>query len=712
MLSILFILFIFFRPLGKKEILIFLVSNIIFVLSDIGAVQNGFFKFAQPDYFGLPAWEFVAWGFWILFGYKVLPKQFPTNVDFRALLLAIIFSQSFAVIQHKESLLMFTLFIVFASLFIFSTIYDFYYVAFVAFVGLAVETVGLHFDLWSYPESGFIIARIQFFVMWAGIGLFFRNLVGPFLKTSILERKNFRNVFVPLDNHGIEQRSLAGLRGLSYSFTDLMQMSAQALAQSNTRLAIECVREALESAQTPFERAQAHLSLSQNYRMIIQIRNARKEIELAFAELKMEIPRNYFLQTVKALVGFLKARFMPLAPLDEPEIARFKVALYLEIGLAGYYLREDALMVQASLRAYIYSKYAGPSIDRIDWIGGTICLLTLKKWTRWIPSLMQEGEEILRKTQSPEIIGKWNIWMALAEDYSGNSKKSAESFTKILEQSRNHLKPVDLQLSGLTLSCNFLLRGHFNKAIQSIESLLDSSRPQESHLFSHTRTYIEICGLGSLGFLKSSDHYQDLIRISKAIFSQTDHEKWVITQYLGNRLFILYCEGSHDIELTAEIETRFNSLELKPQKTFLEACYFWIALSLVKLEQFSRGQVSKKQIRALLKKNKKLQDHPILKQHIFILEQRFSILCHQAVDFKETKDFEAELKLTENLLGFQEYQRNKLMMSLLKSDSNSSHLEIENQYKKSNWQQYDQMNINWIRSFGKLNISERGSYAD
>jgi hypothetical protein len=176
---------IFFGPIGVKEAAIYYISSFVLVLSDIGAIKNGFFQFGQPDLAGLPYWEFVAWGFWIMFGYKNLPKEFPNRLDWRVVVCAIGFSVSFSLIENRLALLLISAGIIAGVVWILNDKNNIYYLLLFATMGIAVEVVGLSYHLWSYSNADLSLAVAQFLVMWVGIGIFFRNLAGPFLLSKI-----------------------------------------------------------------------------------------------------------------------------------------------------------------------------------------------------------------------------------------------------------------------------------------------------------------------------------------------------------------------------------------------------------------------------------------------------------------------------------------------------------------------------------------------
>lgn len=702
MVTFLLVMFLFLQPKGWKEYLVIIVSNIVFVVSDIGAINAGFFQFTSPDFLGLPCWEFVAWGFWIFYAYRFLPKHFSTNLQLPALLGGIAFSLSFILIENRELLLVISIAIILLSLKFLKSINNYYYIGYFALIGLAVEITGLSFHLWTYPNSNLTIAAAQFLVMWAGIGLFFRNLIGPFLFVEKLSPNVIRTSFDTNPIIDSSERKLSGENGLFYTYDKYIEMSELALYESNTRRAIECLREAVHSANNPTERARAHLLLSQSYRMIIQMKNASKEIELAFKELNLEIPRNFFLQTIKALFLFIKnaVNLKSNNEINNAELLKLQVALYVEVGLSGYYLKQDTLMFQASLRGYHCAKRLGNSLEMINWYGGSYIICILKGQKRIAGHLKKRAEAMLTEMNNPKAQAKWNIWQAISLDYVGESKKSVDLFKYALEVEGEYLQIHDRRLGIFTMCCNLLLRGHFEHSSNAIEYLINSHTTPNCSYFSQTRRFIDWYKIGAHSFLSSSESLdlKDNLKMSKAIFSQQDHEKWAITQYLGNLLFSLYNEGSEDSLLINDIEKRFLNLNLSPANTYIEAAFFWIALALVRLEELAQNKIEIKKAKTLILKLKKLPNHPILNQHVKILEERFLIISSQIKTYEMDMNFVTQLKTSENLLGLMELERNKVFFNLKNKDVTLSQVisHFKSELKKSNWENYIAMNTKWL----------------
>lgn len=65
-------------------------------------------------------------------------------------------------------------------LLIFPVKYNFIWLLGFSLLGGLVETIGLYFNHWTYPAADLEMAILQFLVMWAGVGVILRNLLGPF----------------------------------------------------------------------------------------------------------------------------------------------------------------------------------------------------------------------------------------------------------------------------------------------------------------------------------------------------------------------------------------------------------------------------------------------------------------------------------------------------------------------------------------------------
>ncbi len=173
-----------FRKISLREGVLFLIANIIFVVSDIGAIRNGFFKFESPDLVSLPYWEFLMWGFYLLHTSRMFPLRQKNNFEWKTLILAILFSQSFALIPNQLHLLVVTSSILLILLFLYHSREDLIYCGYLMVLGIFFETLGVWGQLWSYPGRDLGQAFLQFVIMWGTVGLLFKRLLAYWVQNG------------------------------------------------------------------------------------------------------------------------------------------------------------------------------------------------------------------------------------------------------------------------------------------------------------------------------------------------------------------------------------------------------------------------------------------------------------------------------------------------------------------------------------------------
>ncbi len=171
-----------FKRLTKTESLFFIISSIIYIVGDIGAIKNGFFKFNKPDFLGLPYWEFVAWGFWFLHVHRTVKVTYPKNIYPIIYPTAFIFFLSFSVIKD-QTILMSLHTIILLGLIIYQFKYDkLFYALYMCSISIIVELIGIHFNLWQYPQGLNAQVFFQFCLLWTNSILFYYFIAGPFLE--------------------------------------------------------------------------------------------------------------------------------------------------------------------------------------------------------------------------------------------------------------------------------------------------------------------------------------------------------------------------------------------------------------------------------------------------------------------------------------------------------------------------------------------------
>jgi hypothetical protein len=175
-----------FGPVSWAELAVAGIVNLLFIAMDVAALRQGLFLFHHPDAIGLPFYEFFIWGFYIFHLVRYLggPAARPRRLRW-ALGMALIFSACFSLIQDSALLAMAAAGVLVVCLLLFHEPMDLAFTTYMAGMGALVEYVGVGTGQWSYPSAPAGGVPIWSFAMWAGIGLFTRRILVPFLGSRL-----------------------------------------------------------------------------------------------------------------------------------------------------------------------------------------------------------------------------------------------------------------------------------------------------------------------------------------------------------------------------------------------------------------------------------------------------------------------------------------------------------------------------------------------
>lgn len=180
------------RP--KLEWVLFVLVNLVFVANDIAAIRNHFFQFTNPDVLELPYWEFFMWGYYLQHSHLLLQVDYPRTFQWKSLVFAIVFSMLFGVVPDRTLLLGLSSGVLLLSLIFYHEKGDLLFCFYMMLLGIIFEFVGIHQNLWSYPNQGYQASLIQFVVMWGFVGLSFRRLVGPLFSSKFYRKPSSANL--------------------------------------------------------------------------------------------------------------------------------------------------------------------------------------------------------------------------------------------------------------------------------------------------------------------------------------------------------------------------------------------------------------------------------------------------------------------------------------------------------------------------------------
>lgn len=179
------------QPQGAEYGLVAVVAVLFFALDNM-AIYQEFFVYTSPNIWFVPFWAPVAWGWWVLHAYRVLPDDRSRLFSGRLVVLAVLFTSGFIVPVSPMVTLCMTAGVLVAALAFFHRRHDLIYTGYFIGIGIVVETAGLTFNLWSYPNRDLGLSIIQFIVMWAGVGLLSRAIVPYFITQKPIYKSDIR----------------------------------------------------------------------------------------------------------------------------------------------------------------------------------------------------------------------------------------------------------------------------------------------------------------------------------------------------------------------------------------------------------------------------------------------------------------------------------------------------------------------------------------
>jgi len=170
-----------FGRISRRELILMIIVNAVFVTMNIGALRAGAFQFSRPDALGMPAYEFAMWGFYALHTLRMLGGEVPRGKHWLTLVMAVVFAVPFCTVGDGRILTILSGSVLVAVLALFHDPMDFAYAAYMIALGALVEHVGVWSGQWWYPGSPAGGVPWWFIPMWGGVGVFTRRLLLPFV---------------------------------------------------------------------------------------------------------------------------------------------------------------------------------------------------------------------------------------------------------------------------------------------------------------------------------------------------------------------------------------------------------------------------------------------------------------------------------------------------------------------------------------------------
>jgi hypothetical protein len=170
-----------FGRITRAELALMLCINAIFVAMDIATLKQGTFRFTSPDLFGLPYYEFLMWGFYVLNAIRFLGADPPQRSVVWAIGLVILFALPFSLIHDYGLLFLASAVVLAIGIGFFHERRDIAFVAYMIFIGVIIEYIGVWSGQWVYAGPTLGGVPLWFATMWGGVGLFIHRLALPLM---------------------------------------------------------------------------------------------------------------------------------------------------------------------------------------------------------------------------------------------------------------------------------------------------------------------------------------------------------------------------------------------------------------------------------------------------------------------------------------------------------------------------------------------------
>jgi len=170
-----------FRSPTRGEAAMFTVACVFFTAMNAATLEQGIFRFTHAEFLGMPYYETLMWGFYLLHTRRMIGGVVPTSTNVFVWVLAAAYAVTFAAIGEPRTLLAVTATLLALAFWRHHDPGDLAYVGYMILLGALVEHTGVWAGEWSYPalEAGGV--PTWFITLWGGVGFFLRRLVLPYV---------------------------------------------------------------------------------------------------------------------------------------------------------------------------------------------------------------------------------------------------------------------------------------------------------------------------------------------------------------------------------------------------------------------------------------------------------------------------------------------------------------------------------------------------
>jgi hypothetical protein len=207
----------------------------------------------------------------------------------------------------------------------------------------------------------------------------------------------------------------------------------------------------------------------------------------------------------------------------------------------------------------------------------------------------------------------------LLYDYDGQPVRSAELFEQCLAQHGADLYPFDLRLTSVTLSINYLARGHYEQALAAMKRLSElhayfRAQNDDDWRFDSAAWYT----LAPKVMLGQMEDVERMAHAFRSILTVDKDEKWLLAQYLGH-LLIAGRKTGMETSQVEDLISRFEVLGMSARGTHVETAFYWIAAAYSRFDLAVTDRAALPKFRASLKRLGQTPRHPTSRTHFDVL---------------------------------------------------------------------------------------------
>ena len=171
-----------FGRITWAELALMIFVDVIFIPMDIATLKQGAFRFTAPDLLGLPYYEFLIWGFYVLNAIRFLGPDAPQGSLARAIGWVVLFALPFSFIQDYRLLFAVSGVVLAIGVGFFHERRDVAFITYMMAMGAVIEYTGVRSGQWVYDGPTLGGVPLWFTTMWGGVGLFVHRLGLPLMQ--------------------------------------------------------------------------------------------------------------------------------------------------------------------------------------------------------------------------------------------------------------------------------------------------------------------------------------------------------------------------------------------------------------------------------------------------------------------------------------------------------------------------------------------------